>query len=353
MNQRTRGKQDSSNARWSRQLACSFGRTLGVALAVACAFGISSGVALAQSGPPPWAYGFAFAGGPVGPSGSESLPKDDTPKHLPGSKLTFTLKEIWNQFAPADWYPEGHPPMPDIVAHGHKPNVRACGFCHYPNGRGRSENAGVAGLPFDYFVKTMHDFRSSARRTADSRRLNANYMIQFANGMTDEDIEAAAKYYGAIKWAPWIKVVETTMVPKTRILGHMFVTLDGGEKEPLGNRIIEVPADTEATAVLRDARSGFIAYAPIGSVKKGEALVMRGGNGKTIQCGTCHGANLQGLGPVPPLAGRSPSYIARQLYDMQQGYRTGVWTELMKPVVAHLTEDDMLAIAAYTASRLP
>jgi cytochrome c553 len=36
---------------------------------------------------------------------------------------------------------------------------------------------------------------------------------------------------------------------------------------------------------------------------------------------------------------------------MQHGERHGVWTELMKPVVAKLTADDMLAIVAYTASR--
>jgi cytochrome c553 len=57
------------------------------------------------------------------------------------------------------------------------------------------------------------------------------------------------------------------------------------------------------------------------------------------------------LGPVPGIAGRSPSYLARQLYDMQQGDRHGIWTELMKPVVAKLTNDDMLAIVAYVSSR--
>ena len=42
--------------------------------------------------------------------------------------------------------------MPDIVAHGKRPDVRACGLCHYPNGKGRQENAGVAGLPvWGYF----------------------------------------------------------------------------------------------------------------------------------------------------------------------------------------------------------
>jgi cytochrome c553 len=56
---------------------------------------------------------------------------------------------------------------------------------------------------------------------------------------------------------------------------------------------------------------------------------------------------------VPALAGRSPSYIVRQLWDMQHGLRHGPWVELMKAVVARLTVDDMVAIAAYTASRAP
>lgn len=80
---------------------------------------------------------------------------------------------------------------------------------------------------------------------------------------------------------------------------------------------------------------------------------MTTGAGKTTQCGTCHGADLKGLGPVPGLAGRSPSYLVRQLYDMQHGARKGTWTELMKPVVAKLSDEDMIAIAAYTASLQP
>src|SRR5262249_23819864 len=98
--------------------------------------------------------------------------------------------------------------------------------------------------------------------------------------------------------------------------------------------------------------SGFIAYVPPGSVKKGETLVTSGG-GKTTQCAVCHGTDLQGLGPVPGIAGRSPSYTVRQLFDMQQGTRKGLWSDLMKPVVAKLTVEDMLNIAAYTASRTP
>jgi cytochrome c553 len=92
---------------------------------------------------------------------------------------------------------------------------------------------------------------------------------------------------------------------------------------------------------------------PIGSIARGEALVRTGGSGKTVACGICHGATLKGLGPVPPLAGRSPSYTVRQLFDLQQGVRKGAWSALMKAAVEKLTIDDMIAIAAYTASREP
>jgi cytochrome c553 len=132
----------------------------------------------------------------------------------------------------------------------------------------------------------------------------------------------------------------------------MFLPLEGNGKEPLGQRIIEVPVQPDATEALRNPRSGFIAYAPVGSIKKGEALVTTGA-GKTIQCGVCHGADLKGLGPVPGIAGRSPSYLVRQMYDMQQGTRKGQWADLMKPVVSSLSEEDMLNVAAYASSRTP
>ena len=326
---------------------------LSLALGFACV--VTIGVLIAATEPPPpWAYGFTAP-----PDAQVSAPpaaapvKDDgTQRRVPGSTLSFTLTQIRDNAGPADWYPGDHPPMPPIVAHGRKEAmVFACSLCHYPNGKGRPENAGVSGLPYTYFLQTMQDFKSGARKSADARKGNTNLMINFAKAMTDDEIKAAAEYFGSMKWTPWIKVVETNTVPKTRIAGGMFLRLEGNEKEPLGKRIIETPENVEGTELLRDSHSGFIAYVPPGSVKKGEALVTTGGGGKTIACATCHGADLQGLGPVPGIAGRSPSYLVRQLYDMQQGYRHGVWTELMKPVVAKLTTDDMLSIVAYTASR--
>lgn len=331
---------------------------LTVEIVFACLF--ASGALFAAEGPPTWAYGTEdraanSSGSAAAGSNAARAPQaapDNSLKHLPNSSAAFTQAQISDRFGPADWYPGDHPKMPEIVAHGRKPDIWACSLCHYPNGKGRPENAGVSGLPVSYFVHQMNDFRNDLRKSADARKKNTNLMIAYAKAMTDEEIKAAAEYFGAMKWTPWIKVVETSTVPKTRLSVGMFLPLEGSETEPLGERIIEMPEQPEATEALRDPRSGFIAYVPFGSIKKGEVLVATGG-GKTVRCGVCHGADLKGLGPVPGIAGRSPSYLVRQLYDMQQNTRKGEWTDLMKPVVSKLSEEDMLNIAAYTSSRRP
>ena len=292
---------------------------------------------------PAWAY--AIPDPP--PSGAPATPPppDTAPKQVPGSTLTFTRQQISDGFGPADWFPGDHPAMPDIVAHGKRPDVRACGLCHYPNGKGRQENAGVAGLPVSYFIQTMNDFKNGLRKSSESRKANTNLMAAYAKAMTPEEIKETAEYFGAMKWTSWIRVVETATVPKMVSRGGIWVPREGSEREPIGARVIETPEDPERTEILRDPRSGFIAYAPVGSIKKGETLA-RG-------CVVCHGPELQGIGPVPAIAGRSPSYLARQMYDMQSGARRGEWTELMKSVVSKISDDDLVNIVAYAASLRP
>jgi cytochrome c553 len=242
--------------------------------------------------------------------------------------------------------------MPEVVAVGRKEaGIWACSLCHYPNGKGRPENAGLAGLPKDYIIGQLHDFAAGLRHSADPGKTNTNFMISFAAAMTEEEIEQAAEYFSSMRWTPWIEVVESQTVPKTRIAGGMHLRLEGADAgtEPIAGRIIESPLDTEHTERLRDPRSGFIAYVPPGALEKGKTLVTTGG-ADTIACVFCHGPDLRGLALVPPLRGRSPSYIARQLHDFQQQTRHGPWAPLMTQVVAHLTADDIVNLSAYIAS---
>ena len=325
-------------------------------------------VLLRAAGMPLWAYGY------VSPAPADSdyshkctgvrpfdcarggTPPDDGRKRtLPGGTGEWTVTEIANDYGPVDWYPGDHPKMPDIVAHGRqRDGVRACSLCHYPNGQGKPENSPVAGTSVSYFLNQMADFKNGARRTSDKNKANGFEMAAIAQALTDAETKAAAEYFAAIKFRPWIKVVEATQVPKfAPNANNLFLPVKDGGMVPLGKRLVEVPEDADQTGNLRNPHSGFMAYVPPGTLKKGQALAMTGGNGKTIRCDACHGTDLRGIGPVPAIAGRQASYLARQMYDMQVGTRHGEWTELMKPVVARLTEDDMVALAAYVASQMP
>src|ERR1041384_6213032 len=198
---------------------------LAVLLVVGAAFLVSIGLRAAGD-PPAWAYAIP----PAPPPGAPAPPPpaaDPSMKQLPGSTLSFTRQQISDGFGPADWFPGDHPSMPDIVAHGKRPDARACGLCHYPNGKGRQENAGVSGLPASYFIQQMNDFRNGLRKSADSRKANTNAMITIAKAMTPEEIKETAEYFGAMKWTPWVRVVETNSVPKMVSRGGIWVPIEG------------------------------------------------------------------------------------------------------------------------------
>jgi len=59
------------------------------------------------------------------------------------------------------------------------------------------------------------------------------------------------------------------------------------------------------------------------------------------------------VGNIPSIAGRSPSQMARQIIDFQNGMRSGTSAAMMKAPVAKLTESDIVAITGYLASLNP
>ena len=232
--------------------------------------------------------------------------------------------------------------MPEIVARGKRPDVRPCKDCHLSNGFGRPGNASLAGLPAEYISEQMANYRKGLRGSANARTQPSAVMQAIAKAADEADLRAAAEYFASIELRPWTRVVEAATVPATG---------DDGP-EPIGRRIVEVPED-RGPGRPNAAAFGFVAYVPVGSISKGQELVTSGGGGRTMRCAQCHGGDLRGAGRVPPIAGRSPSYVARQLTDMRAGTRRGVGPDLMMAAVARLTEDDFVAIAAYTASLAP
>ena len=266
--------------------------------------------------------------------------------HVPGSSKTYTQEQIDDLANPPDWFPDEHAPMPKVVAHGAGGDILGCASCHLGSGLGHPESANLAGMSAAYILRQLGDFKA--------RRRMGEGMNDIARDLSDQDAQEASEWFANLKpSSDWQKVAETDRVPKTFVNEHLMrMPLPGGGDEPIGDRIIELPQDI-ARAESRDPHSGFIAYVPKGSIARGKELVATGGGGRTISCPICHGADLGGLGEVPAIAGHSPMYLFRQLYYFKDGSRAGSMSALMKGVVKQLTQDDMLALAAYVGSLPP
>jgi cytochrome c553 len=295
---------------------------------------------------PAWAF-------PYGPAPDPNQRFDSVTKHrVPGSTRAYTMAQAKNGFDAVDWFPHEHPSMPTPVRNGVKSAWRACGFCHLPDGRGRPENATLAGLPVDYIQAQVQAFAEKTRLAAvPATGLTSMHQIATAALASPSDVAIAAQYFSKLKYTRRNTIVESDSVPTTRV-EFIIYARDGTGKEPIGGRLIEVPEDFERHE-LRDAHLAYTTYVPVGSIARGRKLATAGPNGIATACATCHGPTLRGVGVVPPIAGRSPSYILRQLMNLKAGTRHDAGSVPMLAVVETLTVDDMVALAAYVGSRAP
>lgn len=313
-------------------------------MAAATALLVSCGALAATKSdpPPPWAFIHIHEESDPAPAGKTLIT-------VPGSALHVTEKAVDDPFSVVDWFPEDHPRMPDIAAHGRAPKLWACGYCHLPTGVGDPASAALAGLPAAYIEQQLTEFRSGRRQCAIAAAACA-VMPRIARLASTADVLVAATYFSKLPYHPRVHVTEAAMVPKTRYGSLYPVKLAGGGTEPIGMRILQMP-DNLTLEEDGDWRVPVTAYVPSGSIARGKALVASGAG--ALPCASCHGARLQGTGIAPPLAGRPPTYIVRQLYDIQYGYRRGPAVAPMEPEVAHLTARARMAIAAYLASLAP
>jgi cytochrome c553 len=295
---------------------------------------------------PTWAF-------PTAPALNPAPKPDSVVKHrVPKSTREYTMREVGNSFNIPDWFPESHPAAPAPVLYGTRPNGLACGFCHLPDGQGRPENSTLAGLPVDYVVRQVRAFRDSTRLSASpTSKTKTNSMHGVAAAVSDSDVLEAARYFATLPLTRPNHVHEVTRAPKVRMAGGFYV-YDGEGTEPLDGRLIEAPAEFERHE-LRDPTVEYSTYVPVGSLARGRRLVNRGPNGSATMCVTCHGPRLLGKDNVPPIAGRSPSSILRQLIGFRVGTRRDSASIAMAPVVERLTVEDMVALSAYVGSLPP
>lgn len=291
--------------------------------------------------PPLWAFPGMGASSPaISPIREE---------HLPGSRQSFTAAQLVNRGEAVDWFPAAHPPMPTPVR-GDGGRAFGCGFCHLPEGVGRPENAPLAGMPFRYLLQQLHDMSAGARKLVNDHFVPGALMLQVARETSTSDAEAAARYFSRLRYTNRVKVIESDRIPRPIAHGFVYFFDRTSPSVPLGERIVEGP-DDPGRFELRDPRTTYTAYVPIGSVARGAALVK--GNATRPRCALCHGPELRGTSVGPPIAGRHPTYIFRQLYAFASGTRDGADAMLMKPVAESLSRRDMIALAAYVGSLPP
>ena len=284
-----------------------------------------------------------------GDSAAAPEPAASTVQHLADADASFTQGQIDDLFHAVDWRPGQHPAAPTAVTTGKQPDAMACAYCHLMTGAGRPENAPLAGMPADYIVRQVTELRSGDRISPSLDWTPAALMRQTAHGVSDADLAAAASYFASLPFAGHVRIVEASQAPKAVAADFAYRFDDKAPPEPLGARILEGPTDWNRFE-LRDPDTTYVAYVPPGSLAKGAALSKRG-DSQARPCASCHGPALTGTSVAPPIAGRSPTYIFRQLYAFKTDARNGTLAESMKSEVGQLSTADMIAVAAYVGSQ--
>jgi cytochrome c553 len=181
---------------------------------------------------------------------------------------------------------------PDTMA----ARVLACAPCHGANGQGTNDDyvPRLAGKPAGYLYNQLLAFREGRRKYPPM-----NYLLEF---LPDPFLKAMADYFAA-------------------------------EQSPL-----PLPA---APVVSKEI------------LARGELLALRGDPARNVPaCANCHGPSFTGMEPaVPGLLGLRTNYVSAQLGAWRYGTRTAAAPDCMQVVAAHLTEDDVKALAAWLSSR--
>lgn len=187
------------------------------------------------------------------------------------------------------WLGAGTAVADSIDASGQAPHER-CGYCHELDGNSRMEGSPrLAGQTVDYLVKQLRDFRSRQR---------AGTMQATAELLSDAEIAAVARHFNA-----------------------------------------QSPRSTATLAPAMPDR------------KIAEQLHRRGDSTRGIPaCSSCHGANGEGRGANPRLAGQHAAYLETQLLDFKRGKRRNDVDGVMRAAVSAASEGELQALARYFAN---
>jgi cytochrome c553 len=168
--------------------------------------------------------------------------------------------------------------------------IESCGTCHGINGRSVSPTfPNLAAQTAPYIELQLHAFKDQTRADPDAQA----YMWGMASQLNDTSISGLATYFSR-----------------------------------------------QSAAQGRSGNATLVA--------QGKQIYVEGVPGRQIPaCASCHGAQAQGNGPFPRLAGQHAPYLLRQLLVIQSVLRTA---PVMHGVIKDLTRPQMEAVVAYLES---
>lgn len=307
-----------------------------LSFAVGLALLVAPGPPVMAQEPGEWAFPVAGAAN----SASEPAAADEV--RLPGSPVIFHRSNFHGMKQAIDWFPDAHPPAPDVVLHGQGEGGYPCGYCHLPDGRGRPENARLQGLPVHYIVEQVEAFASGARRSALPDYVPTRYMTEVAHAIKPADLRAAATYFSQFEPQSHTQIIETATIPSAAAW-HFVYRFDQSTHEALGQRIVEGPVDGQPFE-LRDPETRYVAYVPEGAIARGRDIAEHGASGGPA-CVSCHGEALVGI------AGASPTFLARQLMGFRSKARNDPGAAPMQAVAGSLSDTQIIDVAAFVGSR--
>lgn len=168
-----------------------------------------------------------------------------------------------------------------------------CSTCHGTGGRSTSPTfPHLAAQTAPYLEQQLKAFRDQTRADPDAQA----YMWGMASQLNDDTIKAIAAHYAAQAPAPG-------RAGDAKLIAHGKVIFQEGIADK------GIPA-----------------------------------------CATCHGAQAQGNGPFPRLAGQHAGYLIKQMLVIQSVLRLA---PVMHGVIKDLTRDQIEAVATYLESMGP
>ena len=201
-----------------------------------------------------------------------------------GTMVLVGLLGLWAASVRAD------EPDPATQAYAHRLAVGVCGACHGTHGNSvQPKFPRLAGQNPNYLVAQLKNFRAQTRGDPDA----ISYMWGMAGPLTDETMDALAKYYSSQKVVSE-KVADSAELARGRDIYEHGVASEG------------VPA-----------------------------------------CMACHGPDAHGIADFPRLAGQHSQYVLKQLGSFQSNMRN---VAVMHGVAQSLKLPEMQAVAAYVES---